>query len=119
MDKNRKVGLALLTAFVVVLSFLGYQVWCAYTIWSNTVNVTVSSYPTLTLTTNGTSLMVGDTVQLTAQLQNGVGSAKTITFYENNASIGNAVTDSLGQAVLNRQLNTAGSYNYNCSYSVP
>ena len=113
---NRKLSITLVLLTILVVSTAG--VTATIIIWSNTVPVTVSAI-TLTLSANSTSLLMGETVRLTATLSGGVISDKTIILYINGASNGTAVTDSLGKAIFDRQLDVNGTFNFNATVTIP
>lgn len=76
--------------------------------------VQVGTPATLTApTVNGTSLVLGDTLQLTTVLSDKAPNVQI--FFYNNASmsaLGSAYTDSNGQAIFNVQQNTPGNFTF-------
>jgi hypothetical protein len=64
-------------------------------------------------TVNGTSLVLGDTLQLITTISDKASNVQV--FFYNNAStiaLGSAYTDSNGQAILNVQQNTPGVFTF-------
>ena len=108
----------LIIALIAILG--GAVAYSAIRIWSPpSAPVNVSNPPTIsTPALNGTVLYTGETVQVTVHLSTNQ-SQQQIFFYENNNPIGSAFTDSNGQAIINRQLTTPGSYVYNASWISP
>lgn len=62
-------------------------------------------------TFNSTNLYLGETLQITVVLSTSV-EGQQVFFYENGTNIGSALTNSAGQAILNRVMNVEGTYIY-------
>lgn len=74
--------------------------------------VHVGTAATLTApTVNGTSLVLGDTLQLTTTISDHIQNVQ-VFFYRNDSTIalGSSFTDSNGQAILNAPMNVAGDF---------
>lgn len=65
-----------------------------------------------------TSAVTGDTIQLTTQLSDSAEGLQ-VFFYENDAEIGSAYTDSTGTAIYNRVNIPVGNYIYHATCMHP
>lgn len=76
--------------------------------------VTVTDPSSITLskpTVNATQAYIGETIQVTTTLSTSKEGLQ-VFFYCNDVAIGNAYTDSQGQAIFNHKLNAAGTNIY-------
>lgn len=105
----KKTVIILLIA-VLCLSGVAYA---AYKITSPPSQpVTVGTPATIAApTVNGTSLVLGDTLQLTTSISDKAANVQ-VFFYSNASTValGSAYTDSNGQAILNVPMTTAGVF---------
>lgn len=101
---------------VLVVLLIGAIVGSAFAVYkitspdSDPVDVTTPatlSKPTM----NATSAVVGDTIQISTTLSDGL-DGQQVFFYENSVNVGSAYTGSGGTAIFNRVVNTAGTYVY-------
>lgn len=67
---------------------------------------------------NATAAVIGDTIQLTTTLSDSAEGLQ-VFFLENMVQIGSAYTNSLGQAIFNRVMNTAGNYTFTAECTHP
>ena len=104
----------LIIGIIVMLTLVGVA-YAAYKIVSPPSQpVTVGTPATLSApAVNGTSLVLGDTLQLTTTLIDKASNVQV--FFYNNAStnsLGSAFTDSNGQAIFNTIQNTPGVFTF-------
>jgi hypothetical protein len=81
--------------------------------------VIVTTPATLTKpSVNATLAVSGDTIQITTTLSDSAEGLQ-VFFYENDLSIGSAYTNSAGQAIMNRVVNSPGTYIYLAEFMHP
>lgn len=98
---------------VLIISVAVGTVFAVYKITSpDSDPVTVSTPATLSKPiVNGTSVVTGDTIQVSTVLSDAMNGVQ-VFFYENDVNIGFAYTGSGGIAIINRVVNTPGTYVY-------
>ncbi len=114
---GKSSGPALKTVAIIMVCLIAF-VGVAYAAYKLTSppSQPVSVVPPASLsapTVNGTSLVLGDTLQLTTTLSDKANNVQV--FFYNNASavsLGSAFTDSNGQAIINVPMSTAGNFTF-------
>lgn len=112
-ETDHKVSKGLVIALITIAIISIGTAYATYKIISPDSDVVTSTAPaTLSKpTVNGTSIIPGETIQITTTLSDSTDNLQ-VFFYENNVSIGSAYTNSAGQAIYNRVVNSVGSFVY-------
>lgn len=99
---------------ILIVALIGTAIAAIKIISPDSGPVEVFDKPELSAPTfNATSLFKTDTLQITVKIIPTM-EAVQVFFYENETQIGSAYTDSNGEAILNRVMNTIGAFVYYC-----
>lgn len=103
----------IIAALIAVVAIAG-TAYAVYNITSPPSDPVVATEPA-TLSkpaVNATAVVVGDTVQISTTLSDGL-EARQVFFYENDVQLpGSSFTNSEGTAVYNREISAVGTYIY-------
>ena len=113
-EVDHKLGpTAIIILTLVLIVTIATTAYAVYKITSPPSNPIIVNEPaTLSQpTVNATTAITGDILQITTELSDQAEGIQ-VFFYENQVSIGSAYTNSEGQAIINRSVNTPGTYVY-------
>ena len=113
VSRRTLLGVALI-ALLVIGAFAVYKITSDDSEPVEVVEPATLSQPSV----NATTAVPSDTIQITTTLSDGAEGLQ-VFFYENDAQIGSAYTNSEGTAIFNRVVSAIGTYVYHCECTHP